>query len=78
MIELWFKKGDCLMIFFRVDVKDCVWGSLVDEKIFKFLSKYGIEEMKNKDVIGIVYCLKLIGMYVLIEDFYFGFIYFFE
>ena len=62
------------MISLRVDAKDRVWGSLADEKIFKSLSKYGTEEMKNKDVIGTAYRLKLTGTYVLTEDFYLGFI----
>ena len=68
------KKGDRLMISLRVDAKDRIWGSLADEKIFKSLSKYGTEEMKNKDVIGTAYRLKLTGTYVLTEDFYLGFI----
>lgn len=74
MTELWPKKGDRLMISLRVDAKDRIWGSLADEKIFKSLSKCGTEEMKNKDVIGTVYRLKLTGTYVLTEDFYLGFI----
>ncbi|HAQ1068162.1 TPA: DNA-binding protein, partial [Enterococcus faecium] len=74
MTELWPKKGDRLMISLRVDAKDRIWGSLADEKIFKSLSKYGTEEMKNKDVIGTAYRLKLTGTYVLTEDFYLGFI----
>lgn len=72
--ELWSEKEDRLVVFLRVDAKDRVWRSLADGKIFESLSRYGIGEVKNKDVIGIAYRLKSTGMYVLAEDFYLGFI----
>ena len=74
MTELWPKKGDRLMISLKVDAKDRIWGSLADEKIFKSLSKFGTEEMKNKDITGTAYRLKLTGTYILTDDFYLGFI----
>jgi predicted RNA-binding protein (virulence factor B family) len=74
MHELWPKKGDRLMIALRVDSKDRIWGTIADEKIFKSLSKFGTEQMKNKDVTGTVYRLKLAGTYILTDDFYVGFI----
>ncbi|WVT90678.1 DNA-binding protein, partial [Enterococcus durans] len=67
-------KGDRLMISLKVDAKDRIWGSLADEKIFKSLSKFGTEEMKNKDITGTAYRLKLTGTYILTDDFYLGFI----
>lgn len=74
MRELWPKKGDQLMISLKVDNKDRIWGELADEKIFKALAKAGSEEMKNKNISGIVYRLKMVGTYVLTDDFYIGFI----
>ena len=74
MTELWPKKGDRLMVALKVDSKDRIWGSLADEKIFKSLSKRGTEEIKNKDITGVAYRLKLTGTYVLTDDYYIGFI----
>ncbi len=74
MRELWPKKGDRVMISLRVDHKDRIWGSLADEKIFQALSKRGNETLKNKDISGTVYRLKLVGTYFLTDDFYIGFI----
>lgn len=74
MRELWPKKGDRLMISLKVDQKDRIWGSLAEEKIFQALSKRGNEELKNKDVEGTIYRLKLVGSYFLTDDYYIGFI----
>lgn len=74
MRELWPKSGDQLMISLRVDPKDRIWGTLADEKIFKALSNLGNEEMKNQNVSGTVYRLKLVGSYLLTDDFHIGFI----
>lgn len=74
MRELWPKKGDRLMVSLRVDDKERIWASLADEKIFKALSKNGTEQMKNQDVTGTVYRLKLAGTYLLTDDFYIGFV----
>ena len=74
MRELWPKKGDRLMVSLTVDEKDRIWASLADEKIFKALSKRGSETLKNADITGTVYRLKLAGTYLLTDDFYIGFI----
>lgn len=74
MRELWPKKGDQLMISLKVDTKERIWGELADEKIFKVMAKLGTEELKNKNISGIVYRLKLVGSFVLTDDFYIGFI----
>lgn len=74
MTELWPKKGDHLMIALKVDAKDRIWGSLADEKIFKSLSKLGTDELKNKNISGTAYRLKLTGTYLLTDDYYLGFI----
>ncbi|KAF1290457.1 S1 RNA-binding domain-containing protein [Candidatus Enterococcus leclercqii] len=74
MRELWPKKGDRLMVSLRVDHKDRIWGTLADEKIFRSLSRHGIEEQKNKDIAGTVFRLKLAGTYLLTDDFYIAFV----
>lgn len=74
MRELWPKKGDQLMVSLKVDNKDRIWGELADEKIFKAMSKLGTEELKNENISGIVYRLKMIGSFVLTDDFYIAFI----
>ncbi len=72
--ELWPKKGDRLMVSLRVDEKERIWATVADEKIFKALSKNGNEAMKNQDITGTVYRLKLAGSYLLTEDFHVGFV----
>lgn len=74
MRELWPKKGDHLMVQLTVDSKDRIWASLAEEKIFRALSKNGTSELKNKDISGTVFRLKLMGTYILTDDFYIGFI----
>lgn len=74
MRELWPKKGDQLMVALRVDSKDRIWGELADEKIFKAMAIPGTEELKNKNISGIVYRLKMVGTYILTDDFHIGFI----
>ncbi|MDN6470769.1 MAG: S1-like domain-containing RNA-binding protein [Tetragenococcus koreensis] len=74
MHELWPKKGDRLMIALRVDKKDRIWGSLAEEKNYQSLKKIANEKMKNKNIAGTVYRLKLVGTYLLTDDYYIGFI----
>lgn len=33
------------MVILKVDSKDCIWGELVDEKVFKVMVKCGNVEM---------------------------------
>ncbi|WP_086313025.1 hypothetical protein A5821_000602 [Enterococcus sp. 7F3_DIV0205] len=74
MRELWPKKDDQLMVSLKVDNKERIWGELADEKIFKAMAKPGTEELKNENISGIVYRLKMIGSFVLTDDFYIAFI----
>lgn len=74
MRELWPKKGDQLMVALKVDNKERIWGELADEKIFKAMAKPGTQELKNENISGIVYRLKMIGSFVLTDDFYSAFI----
>lgn len=74
MHELWPKKGDRLMVTMRTDDKNRLWGELADEKIFSSLGKKAPESMKNHDITGTVYRLKLAGSYVLTDDYYLGYI----
>ncbi|MDE1549382.1 S1 RNA-binding domain-containing protein [Jeotgalibaca caeni] len=74
--SLWPKKGDQLMISLRVDEKDRIWGELADEHVFRSLARIpkDEEEWKNKEITGIVYRLKMVGTFMLTEDYYIGFI----
>ncbi|MGX7243410.1 CvfB family protein [Enterococcus quebecensis] len=74
MRELWPKKGDQLMVSLKVDNKERIWGQLADEKIFKAMAKQGTEELKNENISGVVYRLKMVGSFVLTDDFCIGFI----
>lgn len=74
MRELWPKKGDRLMVQLTVDAKNRIWASIAEEKIFRALSKNGTPDLKNKDISGTVFRLKLMGTYLLTDDFYIGFI----
>lgn len=74
MRELWPKKSDQLMVALKVDNKERIWGELADEKIFKAMAKPGTEALKNENISGIVYRLKMIGSFVLTDDFYIAFI----
>ena len=74
MKELWPKKEDRLMIALKVDQKNRIWGTLADEKEFNGLAKRGHDELKNADMTGTVYRLKLAGSYLLTQDFYLGFV----
>mgnify|MGYP000488384707 FL=1 len=68
------KVGDRLMIAIEVDQKGRMWGQLADENIFRAISKGAKQEMKNQDIEGTVYRLKMAGTFLLTDDFYIGFI----
>ncbi|AZP05292.1 CvfB family protein [Jeotgalibaca ciconiae] len=73
--SLWPKKGDRLMVTLSVDEKDRMWGELADEDLFRSISRIPSEQdWKNKDVTGIVYRLKMVGTFILTDDYYIGFI----
>lgn len=72
--KLWPKPGDRLMIALEVDEKGRTWGKLADEAIFRAISKAAKPEMKNENIEGTVYRLKLAGTFLLTDDFYIGFI----
>lgn len=73
--SLWPKKGDQLMIALRVDDKERIWGDLADEHVFRSIARTPKEEdWQNQEVEGIVYRLKMVGTFVLTDDYYIGFI----
>ncbi|MCF1684970.1 S1-like domain-containing RNA-binding protein [Tetragenococcus halophilus] len=74
MHELWPKKGDRLMIALSVDKKDRIWASLAEDKNFQSLKKAANENMHNKDISGTVYRPKIVGTYLLTDDYYIGFV----
>ncbi|UQF70882.1 S1-like domain-containing RNA-binding protein [Vagococcus lutrae] len=74
MRELWPKKGDKLCVTLRVDDKNRMWASLAEDEYIHSLSRVATEDMHNKDVLAIVYRTKLVGTFVLTEDYHLGFI----
>lgn len=75
MSELWPKKGDHVLVKIKVDERERVWVTLAEDKQFLAMSRPAKREvMNNKDVKGVVYRVKLVGSYVLTEDFYLAFI----
>lgn len=72
--KLWPKPGDRLMIALEVDQKGRTWGKLADESIFRAISKGAKPDMKNQNIEGTVYRLKMSGTFILTDDFYIGFI----
>lgn len=75
MKELWPRKGDRLYVKLITDEKDRLWATLAEDVEFLAMSKAGTKElMHNKDVIGTVYRLKLVGTFLITEDNYIGFV----
>lgn len=72
--SLWPKKGDRLLIALEQDSKDRLWGIIADEPVFRSISRTPGEELKNKDITGTVFRLKLVGTFILTDDHYIGFI----
>lgn len=72
--QLWPKKGDQLMISLLKDKKDRLWGHLADESIFHAIARLGNNSLKNQNITGRVFRLKLAGTYFLTDDYYIGFI----
>ena len=74
MRELWPKKGDKLCVTLRVDDKKSYVGKFSEDEYIHSLSRVATEDMHNKDVLAIVYRTKLVGTFVLTEDYHLGFI----
>lgn len=74
--SLWPKKGDRLMISLRIDLKNRIWGELADEDIFRSISRIPSQQddWKNQNTTATVYRLKMVGTFVLTDDFHIGFI----
>lgn len=72
--QLWPKKEDKLMVSLRIDEKDRMWGLLADDMVFQSISKTPSDDIINKNISGVVYHTKLMGTYVLTDDYCLGFI----
>lgn len=72
--NLWPKQDDRLMIALRVDDKGRLWGELATIEMFNAIGEAATPKMKNKDVFATVYRLKLVGSYVITDDYQLGFI----
>ncbi|KRN88897.1 CvfB family protein [Ligilactobacillus ceti] len=74
LTHLWPKKNDRLLIGLKVDHKGRLWGDLATEEMFRAISVKADAKLRNKDVTGTVYRLKMVGSYVLTNDYQLGFI----
>lgn len=74
MKELWPKKQDRLMMGLKVDKKERLWGDLAPEGVFRAIAKKGKESDHNKDIEGTAFRLKIVGTYILTDDYQVGFI----
>lgn len=72
--QLWPQKGDKLMIGLAIDAKDRMWGKLATPEMFQTISGMAKKNMQNKNVKATVYRLKLVGTFVITDDYYLGFI----
>ena len=72
--QLWPQKGDKLMIGLVIDAKDRMWGKLATPEMFQTISGMAKKNMQNKNVTATVYRLKLVGTFVITDDYYLGFI----
>lgn len=74
MKTLWPKKGDRLLLALKLDKKERVWGDLASETVFRSIAKKGKESQRNHNITATVFRLKIVGTYVLTDDYYIGFI----
>lgn len=72
--HLWPQPGDKLLMALEVDSHDRIWGKLADEAIFQTIATKPQAKMKNWNVKGTVYRLKMAGSFVLTDDYCLGFI----
>lgn len=72
---LWPQKGDKLMVSLKVDNKGRLWANLADEQIFKAVTLKGKEALNNMNITGTVFRLKMVGTFILTEEYYMGFVY---
>ncbi|ATO43782.1 S1-like domain-containing RNA-binding protein [Loigolactobacillus coryniformis] len=74
MKQLWPARGDYLLVSLTVDNKGRLWGDLADEDRFQQMAKKAEASLKNTNVVGTIYRLKVVGSYVFTSEHYLGFI----
>lgn len=75
--HLWPKKGDRLFIRLEVDKKERIWGKLAEDQVFQQITNKLSPQSKswtNQEVKGTVYHAKLVGTYVITDDYFLAFI----
>lgn len=75
--SLWPKVGDRLLVKLTKDNKNRLWASLASDDIFMQIAKTLPPHRRlfqNQEKKALVYRPKIVGSYVLTEDFYLGFI----
>ncbi|MFD0897591.1 CvfB family protein [Loigolactobacillus binensis] len=74
MKQLWPARGDYLLVSLEVDDKERLWGRLADEERFQHMAQKAAPSLKNANINGTVYRLKVVGSYVFTAEHYLGFI----
>ncbi|ETA73183.1 S1-like domain-containing RNA-binding protein [Ligilactobacillus equi] len=72
--ELWPNVGDKLLLALKVDAKGRLWGELATEEQIRQVSVRADRKMKNRNVTGTVYRLKMVGTFILTDHYNLGFI----
>ncbi len=74
LFNLWPQIGDRLMIALTKDKKDRLWGKLADANMFQTIARPANNQMRNKNITGTIYQLKIVGSYLITDDYHLGFI----
>ena len=74
IMALWPQKGDRVMLSLMVDNKGRLWGKLADESIFKAVTLKARPALKNENITATVFRLKMVGTFVLTDEYYMGFV----
>lgn len=75
--HLWPKKDDRLYIRLEVDKKERIWGKLADDQVFQQITNKlspNSKSWNSQEVKGVVYHAKIVGTYVITDDYFLAFI----
>ena len=72
--NLWPHKGDKLLISLKSDRKERLWGELADEFLLAQIGRTVVKFERNEKVSGVVYRTKMIGDFILLDDFRLAFL----
>ncbi len=72
--KLWPQRGDQLILTLDKDNKDRLWGELISLDMLQAIRIPAKKGLENKNISGTVFRLKMVGTYILTDEYYFGFI----